>query len=121
MGFYQSSGSVPIFDDAAPTEKYFNSINFPGWIRPGSITKPLYDDIYIATGPNAISRVEIGNSDTYQLSTRVEILQISSWSNNEITLLFDNEKGLNLEGKRGYLYITDNQGRVNKSGYPLHK
>lgn len=120
MGFFQaSSANTPIFDTDGPAEKYFNSINFPGWIREGSKTNPLYDDIYVAIGPGSVSRVEIGNAATYHTSNRVQLLRNASWTNTEIRVLFDEDPGF-APGPNTWLYITDNDGRVNLDGYPLN-
>jgi len=60
-----------------PALKQYQYVNFPGWIRSNA---PLYDDIYVATGPNAIARVELTDSANYDKSRIVAVQPSTSWS-----------------------------------------
>ncbi len=133
-GFYQASTtSTPIFvhkDPAnpstygpypGPTEKYYNSMSIPGWMRyeGDTVTKSaLYDDIYVAIGPNAVSRVELGDAPTYLGNTRIAIQLPISWQDNQIKISLDDVEGIGISN--AYLYITDSNGKFNMNGYPLH-
>jgi len=61
--------------------------NVPGWIRTrddrGNVVT-LYDDLYLAAGPNAAARVEIGNAPVYGDATRMAILEIDNWREDRI-------------------------------------
>lgn len=63
-------------------------INFPGWVRKTDSDnfQAIYDDIYIAVGPNAKARVELTDNIEYEKSsTRIPIPSLS-WNNNSVTL-----------------------------------
>jgi len=120
-GFYEaSSDTAPIHDEDGPSPKKFSQINFPGWIRDSSSanTVTLYDDIYIATGPNAVSRVELGNSDNYYNNTKLVIQPATDWSDGEIRIATDADIFTSFGGTK-YLYITDSEGKVNINGFPV--
>ena len=120
-GFYQQYKSTPIFDADGSFPKEYNQFWIPGWMRPGSDprTTPLYDDIYIAAGVNSISRVEIGDAPTYSDSTNL-ITQIPmDWTDSKVKVSVDNA-GFSQSINNYYLYITDANGNVNQSGFPLH-
>ncbi len=87
--------------------------NIPGC----SEEAPRYDNVYLATGPDAQARVEIGNASTYASSTDLSIATITSWSDNSITATV--RQGSFSNNSRDYLYVIDANGNVNASGYPI--
>lgn len=107
----------------------WTQINFPGWIKDGysdpNVTmancRPVYDDIYIATNSNSLSRVEIGdNADFYSCKHR-EIQIPVDWSNvgnptQSIKVLIN--QGSFLKGKTYYIFVVNNVGLVSK-GHPV--
>ena len=108
-----------IFDTDGPDLKQYRHFNIPGWIRSTSSpnTRVLYDDIYVASGRNAVSRVEIGNQSTYDNSTMLAIQEVTSWSDNQITLRLRN--GGFTDIKTGYIYLTDADGNANSAGITI--
>ncbi len=77
---------------------------------------PSFDDVYIATGPNAQARVEVGNASTYTASTKLTILTPISWGSSSISAQVN--KG-NFTTGPAYLYVFDSTGAVNAIGYPV--
>lgn len=118
-GYQLRNYNTPIFDDDGPSRKAYRQINFPGWIRSlkDNDTNVVYDDIYVAYGSNAVSRVEIANDDNYNDADKIYILPQEEWSRNEITV-----KTLDLlknDISSMYVYVTDSNGNVNQKGIPL--
>ncbi|WP_321371092.1 Calx-beta domain-containing protein [uncultured Desulfuromusa sp.] len=75
-----------------------------------------FDDIYIAAGPNAQARVEIGNASTYADSTRLTILTPTFWSDTSITATVNT--GSFSTGDTAYLFVIDSNGTVSP-GHPV--
>ena len=88
FGTYEIDRTVPVFDSDGPSEKVYRYINFPGWIRSFSQGegRPVYDDIYVASGPNAFARVEITDHIEYKKSRNFSIQLPINWTNNMIEL-----------------------------------
>jgi hypothetical protein len=78
---------------------------------------PRYDDAYVATGPYARARIEIGNSATYNTCTNLAIATVTSWSDTSITATIRQGSFSNLNN--AYLYVIDANGSVNPNGYLL--
>jgi hypothetical protein len=92
------------------TEK-FNQLNVPGWYRErgGSTVRPHYDDLYLATGPGAAARVEIGNQSEYRNCTNLSMSLVRSWSASEIQVeLRTNNDFDTLEGAWLFIHDADN-------------
>lgn len=100
---------------------YWDTIGMPAYGRGGQhsnpLTKTYYDDIYVATGPAARARVEIGNAATYNASTNMTVLTPASWSASAITATV--RQGSFVDGEQAYLYVTDAAGSVNTNGFPV--
>lgn len=64
----------------------FDRVKFPGWFGNGDTSNfnAYYDDIYVATGPNALARVEISDAASVGSSVRNVTMPITSWSNTQI-------------------------------------
>jgi hypothetical protein len=77
----------------------------------------FFDDAYLATGPYARARVEIGNAESYDSCTNLSICTVTSWQDNSITATVRQGSFSSLES--AYLYITDADGTVNTNGYPI--
>jgi hypothetical protein len=85
-GFYVLDQNTPVFDEDGPTAKQYQYVNFPGWLASFDLgeARPLYDDIYIASGPNAAARVEMSDNPDYERSEHFAIMQIVDWSDSRI-------------------------------------
>jgi len=85
-GFYVLDLDIPVYDADGPPPKQYQTINFPGWLANFSLgeARPLYDDIYIASGQNAAARVELSDDPDYERSNYFTVMQIESWSDTRI-------------------------------------
>ena len=93
----------------------FTGMNFWGWSRdiPDETSfNLLFDDIYLATGPNAAARVEIGNASIYSAATKLAIATPNSWANTEITATI--REGSFADSDEIYLFVinADNEPSV---------
>ncbi|HYQ71052.1 MAG TPA: hypothetical protein VET88_03880 [Gammaproteobacteria bacterium] len=104
----------PVFDSDGPALKEYKYLNIPGWVRSNS---PLYDDIYVASGPNALAHVELTDSANYDQSHIVAIQPSTSWSSGKITV--DTNQGGFPDLNNVYLFVWDKDGNRNATGYPL--
>ncbi len=95
----------PIFPLTNTTS--FDRVQFPGWFGNGDFTnfQAYYDDIYIATGKNAYSRVELSNSKDISTSTINLTMPVVSWSDAEI--VFKLSKKAYTKAPQFYLRIYD--------------
>jgi hypothetical protein len=85
-GFYVLDVDTPVFDDDGPPAKKYQYVNFPGWLASFDLgeARPLYDDIYVASGPNAAARVEMSDNADYERSEYFAIVQVVDWSDSRI-------------------------------------
>ncbi|MEF3692161.1 MAG: hypothetical protein V3574_03875 [Candidatus Moraniibacteriota bacterium] len=74
-----------------------------------------FDDIYIQVGTQA--RVEIGDASTWSNCTFKEMQPPASWNNSQI--LINLNKGSFSNGETAYLYVVDENGDFNETGYPI--
>lgn len=72
------------------------------------------DDIYIATSE---ARVEISNRGTWSAVMPKEVLPVSEWSNNRISVT--PLRGVIKLSSDVFVYVVDSQGTVNKHGIKL--
>jgi hypothetical protein len=107
---------IPAFPSGASTQ--WNQLVMPGWWGNGDWRNfdGVYDDVYVATGPNAAARIEIGDAPTYAASKNLTILTPSSWSNSQITATVRTGSFKNFDNT--YLFVTDSAGQVS-SGIPI--
>lgn len=92
-------------------------LNFPGYGRgDANNAHTYYDDIYIAKGPGARARVEIGNNSTYSKCTNLAILTPTIWSDSKVTTTV--RQGSFTPGSKAYLFVIDAKGAVSP-GYPV--
>jgi len=97
----------------------WNRLNVPGYIAPSDTnTHPVYDDIYVATGPNARARIDIGDNATYGLCKKISLSVPTSWSDNKLMVNVQHPPGFNL-GDTAYIFIFDSNGLHNTNGYPV--
>jgi len=92
----------------------WDRINVPGYIA-GSDTDvhPVYDDVYIATGPNAQARVEICDASTWAARTHCEIQPVMEWTNTNIQATLN--IGSFVSNDSVYLYVVNKDGEVNST------
>jgi hypothetical protein len=94
----------------------FEKVRVNGYARQTATCHPTFDDIYIATGDHAQARVEIGNAATYAASTNLTMVTPTSWGATSIVGVV--RQGSFSDGG-AYLYVTDDAGSVNSSGYAV--
>ena len=94
----------------------FSMMNVPGNVEIATSPHPLYDDVYIATGDNAMARVEIGNASTYAACTNLAIITPTSWSASSIAATV--RSGSFAANASAYLYVIDSSNTIS-SGYPI--
>jgi len=102
-----------------PTEhagEVWDTFRFPGYGRGDTNSQTYYDDIYVATGPGALARVEIGNASTYSASTNLAVATATSWSDTSVQATV---RLGNFSNGAAYLYVIDSAGAVNATGYPI--
>lgn len=75
-----------------------------------------YDDVYVATGPGARARVEIGNSANYEDCTNLAVFTPTSWS--DTTINTQVRSGSFSAGQNVYLFVINSSGTAS-AGYPL--
>lgn len=76
-----------------------------------------YDDAYVATGPGARARVEIGNAPNYDDCTNLAIFIVASWSN--AVIRGQVRAGSFSAGNSVYLFVIDSAGNVSPGYGPL--
>ena len=84
-----------------------------GGVAPPSVTWWM-DDIYV---DSSLARVMLGNASTFDMSTQFEMQIPISWSASSISVGFN--QGSFATGGKAYLYIVDQNGTVNSSGFPV--
>ena len=101
----------------SPDVRKILSVN--GYTRQMTTTQAvqMFDDIYVAVGPNSRARVEIGNAAAYGDCTKLSISTPDSWSSTEIVSTL--RTGSFQDGDHVYLYVVDAAGAVNANGYDL--
>lgn len=120
-GYKKRTYQKPVFTSrgSPASDKAYRQVNFPGWIRSlqDDDTDVVYDDIYVAYGQGAVSRVEIANAKKYDEADKIFILPKKKWSETRIEakmLGFLSNSPENM-----YIYITDKNGNVNNNGIPI--
>jgi len=101
-----------------PETEQWNYLNVLGWMRTTKTPncRLVFDDMYLATGPNANARVEIGDKPVYSDCTKLFLGTTTSWSNSRIT--FNVNRGNFASGQSAYLYVIDANNQVSNA-YPL--
>jgi hypothetical protein len=90
----------------------------PGWWGNGDNThnQMTYDDVYVAAGPNAAARIEIGDAPTYTASRNLAISTPKTWSDGSIAFVV--RAGPFTDFSKAYLYVIDANNNVSV-GFPL--
>jgi len=74
---------------------------------------PTFDDIYIATGPYAQARVEVGNAPVYEDCTKIAIGVVESWSDTDIDFTY--YEGNFDDTDQKYLFIVNADGIISNA------
>lgn len=110
--------SSPVFDADGPALKQYQHLNVPGWIREESdqTATPLYDDIYLATGDNAMARVELTDSEIYEDARKIAIQIPLSWTETQIEFNVNKGDFEDIKSKETFLFVWDKDGSRNSKG-----
>lgn len=104
--------------DCGGDPRQWETVAFNGYGRltPGPASAFL-DDFYVAVGPAAQARVEIGNAETYAASTKVTITTPSEWSDGSITTTV--RAGAFAPGEEAWVFVFDGDGTAPATGFPV--
>jgi hypothetical protein len=111
-----------VFDPAKSPlhETQFLTLNFGGWARWCNKCKESaarFDDIYLAKGPYAQARVEIGDAPIYADCQRLTVATVTSWSSSSITATI--RQGSFADFNSAYLFVFAANGNANPAGFAL--
>jgi len=119
----------PVFTSDAGTGDrppyQWTHMNFTGFTGNGhpdwSLTRPLFDDIYLATGAGSQARVEICDKPAYADCSRFGLITVgdTDWTDTNITGVIRKGGLSDAEVERAFAYVYDKDGRVNATGFPL--
>jgi lysophospholipase L1-like esterase len=82
----------------------------------GKMSRPSYDDIYVAVGPNAQARVEVGNASIYTNCTKFATFTPITWGASSITAQVNN--GPFKAGDSAWLFVINSLGEASP-GRPI--
>jgi hypothetical protein len=109
QGFYsQSSPTTTLTMFGGSSSTTVDRVTVPGYISQAS-HDVWYDDFYLATGPGAAARVEIGDNATYTQCRKLAICTPTSWSNTSITMTTRQGGHASLVGKYIFVHNSSNQ------------
>jgi hypothetical protein len=107
--------------NSSHTVRAWDRINLIGYARSGTSYSSghnwVIDDVYLASGPNAAARIEIGNKSSYSSCTNLAISTVDSWSSTSIKATV--RSGRFPTGTNAYLYVIDGSNVPNSQGYPV--
>ncbi|MBE8723244.1 hypothetical protein [Sphingobacterium pedocola] len=110
----------PVFNGEASgsTSYQWNQLNVPGWFG-NSLVNPggVYDDVYLATGPNAPARVEVGDAPVYANCTELSIMPSTSWTDSQIKVIVKT-KGQGTISQQ-YLFVFDGNNELITGGIAI--
>lgn len=98
---------------------FWQRVSVNGYVRnPPDNSIQMFDDVYVAAGPNAQARIEIGTGCTggvYTACTNLSVSTVNSWSDGTVTAT------ARLGGLSGtaHIFLFDGNGLYNSSGYPV--
>jgi hypothetical protein len=109
--------TLPTTCGADPRQWETVSFNGYGRLTPAPADAFL-DDFYLATGPGAQARIEIGNAATYAGSTKLTVATPTAWSDGAISATV--WRGAFAAGEQAYVFVFDAEGSSNSAaGYPV--
>ena len=95
----------------------YSSLNLNGYTRDTPECHPTFDDVYIATGPSAAARVELGDAEEYADCTHLAVLTVTSWTAAEVKCTA-HSVGQLVSLKRAFVFVVDEMGQVSE-GFPV--
>jgi len=95
----------------------FEKVRVNAYGRQASNSHPTFDDVYIASGPNARARIEIGNKSSYLNCTKLSIITPISWNDTEIQATV--RQGIFKDGDTAYLFVVDASGTPSEGHGPI--
>lgn len=101
------------------TQSQYSQANFPGWFRlEGSENfQAIYDNIYVAIGPNIKARLEITDNADYSASTKIMTIPFESWQARKIVINQNTTPLPSLDGM--YIHVTDHTGVLSSEGLSI--
>lgn len=115
------TASAVLFNGGSNGIAQWTQVNFPGWYGGTTTTnanlRPVYDDIYVATGPGAVARVEIGDAPDYASCKQLALLLPKSWSDGSISA--EMHSGAFTANSQAYIFVFDATNTHNLTGYPI--
>ena len=86
-------------------------IRFNGYGRSTNNCHPMFDDVYVATGPNGQARIEVGDNINYLECSNIAVSVPTSWSDNNINAVL--HTGSFPPGD-AFLFVVNSQGEVSQ-------
>jgi len=102
------SNTANVTTSATTNDLRFVHLN--GYARTTPGASLYFDDVYVATGPNARARIEIGNASSYANCTKIAIATAVTWGASQVTATI--RPGSFQTGASAYLYLIDAAGNV---------
>jgi len=94
----------------------WEKVRINGYGRQTLNSHPTFDDVYLASGPSARARIEIGNNAVFEDCTKLTIATPTSWNDTQITATL--WQGQFEFGDNAHLFVVDEIGEVS-SGHPI--
>lgn len=90
----------------------YKLVELGAWTRihPTTVAKLIFDDFYVATGPNSQARVEIGDKSSYSSCTNLAVLTPDAWQNDQIQATV--RLGSFQPETTAYVFVIDAQGTI---------
>jgi len=127
------SSTNPVFTDSppyGPQPPYrWTHINITGFTGNGSndwsLTRPLFDDVYLATGAGAQARTEICEAPLHSDCEKFGFITVdpttvsTDWTDSTISGTIRKGALSATEVRTAYVYVYDENGQVNAAGFPI--
>ncbi len=113
-----SGGTKPPYQWTLMNFTGFTGNGRPDW----SQTHPLFDEVYLATGPGAQARIEICEAPVFSDCDKFGYITVASpanWNDTTITGVIQKGALADAEVQRSFAYVYDKDGSVNATGFPL--
>jgi len=105
-----TAGSNTANITSSSTTNDIRNINLNGYVRQTPGASVYFDDVYVATGPYARARVEIGDASSYANCSKIAIATAVTWADSQVTAII--RQGSFNTGDNAYLYLIDANGNV---------
>jgi hypothetical protein len=94
----------------------WNRLTIPGYGRRDHNSQTYVDDVYVAEGPGARARVEIGDEESYRRCTKLTLATPLSWGDDGVTAIV--RQGGFAAGVAAYLFVINSAGEAS-AGFPI--